>query len=570
MAEGRRRRGWRRWTPVTAAVLVALPLLAAAPAVAAVDGPLRFEAEPGVTFELDDGRHFLDTLELRAGSDGTLLVNELPMDEYVAGVAEMPSRWPLEALKAQAVAARTYAWYSIELGTFTHYDICATVNCQVFRGVDVVRGSSTGERWQQAVDETSGEVLLHDGDPILARYFSTSGGRTYANEEVFPDDTPRPYLTAVDDPYDEVSPYHRWEARFTREEFDAVLARGDTLAAATPVAEVERLGDVDDPAATIVVTGRDGTEVAVSARDLREFVSRLAPTVFPDRFPGRRADGLRPLPATMPSSRYEIELGDDEVLVRGRGWGHGVGLGQYGARGRADDGQSYEQILAAYYGGLEPTTSDAMPERVRVGLDGPDEVTVRADGTFRIVAGDVVVAERALGGWTARRVGDGWALSAPEGTGEQLEVTATRAATGFPGGDDAVVVEAEVNKPVLLQLEVADVAGTTILRRDLGVAEPGTHAATWRYEDAEGATVDDGRYRVTLVGEDAAGERAGQAHEVTVERPPPSVAERVVDGASSPSALVAAVALAAAIVLGLGARGAASARARDDRSRGPS
>jgi SpoIID/LytB domain protein len=541
---------------VLASVVVPAVLVgAAAPAAAvgAVDGPVRFEAGDGVVLELSDGRRYLDTVELRAEGQGALLVNDLDIDDYVAGVAEMPTRWHPEALKAQAVAARTYAWYSIRLGTFTSYDICATVACQVFRGADVVLGSSTGERWRQAVDETSGEVLVDEGGlPILARYFSTSGGRTYPNEVVFPNDGPRPYLVGTEDPADSVSPYHRWRAVFSRAEFDEILGRGETLGRVTPVADIERVGSIHDPTAQVRVTGEDGTTAEVSARDLREFVSRVAPDAFPERFPGPRADRLRSLPDTMPSTRYEFEVTDDEVVVHGRGWGHGVGLGQYGALGRAEQGESYEDILAAYYDGLRPTTSPDLPARVRVGTDVADEVSIRGDGPVRVVAGGEVVLERALGAWTATRDGDGWRLTPPDGHDDPLEVAATRPAPGL-GVDDAVVVETEVNKPVLLHLEVADADGGTVLRRGLGVAEPGRHAATWRYDDTDGRAVPSGRYTLTLVAEDAAGERGGTPHEVTVERPVAAVADRILDQASwAPAVVLAALTavLAAVVILG--------------------
>jgi SpoIID/LytB domain protein len=541
-----------------AAVTAAFALVAglappAAQAATSVAGPLRFEAADGVVLELGDGRRYVGTVELRGGDGGALLVNELSMEAYVEGVAEMPTRWHLEALKAQAVAARTYAWYSIRLGTFTHYDICATVACQVFRGADVVLGSSTGERWRQAVAETRGEVLVDDeGLPILARYFSTSGGRTYPNEVVFPGEGPRPYLVGTEDPADAVSPYHRWRATFSREDFDDILGRGETLAAATPMASIERDGSVHDPTATIRVTSQDGQVVEVGARDFREFVSRVAASTFPDRFPGRRADGLRPLPDTLPSSRYEFEVTDDEVVIVGRGWGHGVGLGQYGALGRADQGESYDEILSAYYDGLAPSTSDDLPVQVRVGTDAADEVSVRGDGAVRIVADGEVVTELALGRWTATRDGSSWTLTAPEGHDEPLTLAPTEPAPGLDLTDDAIVVQTEVNKAVLLHLEVTDADGALVLRRSLGVADPGRHAATWRYEDSDGSAVPPGRYALTLVAEDAEGVQAGDAYEVTVERSAPSVADDLAERASSRPALAAVlvlVALAALLVV---------------------
>lgn len=534
-----------RWQArVRPAIVALLGLLAAAvatgalqPAAAAEDdrpdapvvvpGPLRIELEDGGgTIELGpSGRRYLDTIELRAQDGGTVAVNELSIEDYVAGVAEMPSRWPLEALKAQAVAARTYAWYSMGSTVFDGYDLCATVACQVFVGADRVLDGSTGERWQQAVDDTAGEVLLHDGAPILARYFSTSGGRTYANEDVFPASGPRPYLQAVEDPDDAVSPYHRWTVRFTREEWDDLLAQGETLRATVPVVAVERLGAVDDPGASVRVTGEDGTQVDVGARDLREFLSRVAPQRHPDRFPGLRDDRLRRLPSTVPSSRFEVEVTDDEVILHGQGWGHGVGLGQYGAQGRAERGETYEDILAAYYAGLEPTTSPELPERIRVGFEVPDELTVTADHPARIVADGEVVVARTFGRWTVARQDGGFRLTPPPQDTSELEVAATRTADGVPTGD-AVVVETQVNKPVLLRLEVTEPDGGVVLQRELGVADAGSHAATWRFRDEGGSAVSPGTYQVALVAEDAAGSTGGSPVDIEVTEEAAARAER--------------------------------------------
>jgi SpoIID/LytB domain protein len=486
-----------------------------------VDGAVRVVGGEQVLIGVD-GVRYHDTVELAA--DGQV-INELGTERYVAGVAEMPSRWPLEALKAQAVAARTYAWWSAEHGAHTGFDLCATTACQVFRGAEVVLDG--GQRWEEAVAATAGEVLVApDGGPILARYFSTSGGRTYANEEVFPASGPRDYLVAIDDPYDEVSPYHRWQVRFTREEFDEVLSRGERLVAAVPVAEVERTGDVDDVTAGFRVTGRNGTVVEVGAVELRDFLSLVAPDRFPDRFPSRRADGLRPLPSTVPSSRFTVDVDDDEVVLEGRGWGHGVGMGQYGARGRAEDGADHRAILAAYYGGLQPTRPAELPERIRVGLGQREEVTLAADHLVSIVdAQGEVLVERAIGPWQASRVAGGWRLTPPPDHDRELEVGPTRSVPSLTRDGEAVTVEAEVNKHVVLRLEVADEAGRSVAVRHLGVAEPGLHAATWRLTDDAGDPVPAGTYRLVLTGEDGGGRSAGTPTEVAV-----AAAARPADG----------------------------------------
>ena len=508
---------------VLAAVLALLAVLAVGtdpPAAAEpdaailVDGPVRVVGGEDVLIGVD-GVRYHDTIELAV--DGQV-INELDMERYVAGVAEMPSRWPLEALKAQAVAARTYAWWSAEHGAHAGFDLCATTACQVFRGAEVVLDG--GQRWEEAVAATAGEVLVDpEGGPILARYFSTSGGRTYANEEVFPATGARAYLVAIDDPYDAVSPYHRWRVRFTREEFDEILSRGERLVATVPVAEVERTGDVDDVTARFRVTGRDGSVVEVGAVELRDFLSLVAPDRFPDRFPTRRADGLRPLPSTVPSSRFTVEVRDDEVVLEGRGWGHGVGMGQYGARGRAEDGADHRDILAAYYGGLQPTRPAELPDRLRVGLGQREELTLAADDVVAILdAQGQVAVEPALGPWSASRTSGGWRLTPPADHDRELEVGPTRSVPSLTRDGETITVEAEVNKHVVLRLEVVDEAGLPVATRHLGVAEPGLHAATWRLTDDDGDPVPAGTYRLVLTGQDGAGRSAGTPTEVAVEQ----------------------------------------------------
>src|SRR5690606_24947735 len=112
----------------------------------------------------------------------------------------------------------------------------------------------------------------------------------------------------------------------------------------------------------------------------------------PGRFPQRRSDGLRPLPTTVPSSRFSPEVTDDEVVLHGRGWGHAVGMAQYAANARAQDGHGYLDILAAYYNGLEPTAADDLPPTIRVGIEASGPHVIAGTGAVRIVVdGEVAV-----------------------------------------------------------------------------------------------------------------------------------------------------------------------------------
>ncbi|HEX9766571.1 MAG TPA: SpoIID/LytB domain-containing protein, partial [Nitriliruptorales bacterium] len=410
----------------TGAVLAAPPAAAQQP-VEPVDlgryaGPLRFEAPDGGVLELGDGRRYAGAVEVLLSADGELtVVNDVDIETYVEGIAEMPARWPLEALKAQAVAARTYAWYQATRSAFDGYDICDTTACQVFRGREVVETPEVGQRWAQAVAATAGEVLLYEDTPILARYFSTSGGHTFDNEDVFPSSGPFPYLVGVADPDDAVSPLHTWQVVFSRQQFDAIALRGAQLPSVVPVADVERRPQPDPTPDRIVVTGRNGATLEITAGELRDFLNAAAPAAFPDAFPGPRTDGLR-LPTTVPSGRFDVVVTDDAITLNGSGWGHGVGMGQWGAMGKADRGLSHAEILAAYYNGLDPTTSPELPDRIRVGLSNiGDRVAITSTSVFTISTGDQVLIERGLGTFAIDAAADRTlALTAPPGHGAPL------------------------------------------------------------------------------------------------------------------------------------------------------
>jgi SpoIID/LytB domain protein len=520
------------------AVLLAVVGTVTLPGVALADGPpATIRMEDGVRFVAPDGalievsgvpnaRRFLDTVELLPRRGGIDVVNELGLDTYLYGLAEVPQSWPEAVLDAQVIAARTYAWRSIQRGTFRDHDICATVACQVFRGAEILLGTN-GDRWRDAVDRTSGQVLLWEGEPILARYFSTSGGRTYANEEVFESSGPRPYLRAIADPYDALSPLHRWEVRFTREEFDAILAEGRTLSVAVPLARIERLGPVDDPRAEVRVTGEDGSTVSVRAVVLRDFLSSRAVELFPDRFPPLRSDGVRPLPSTVPTTRYDIELTPTEVILHGLGWGHGVGMGQWGAHARALEGQSAEEILAAYYGGLTPTVDRALPERIRAGMgsarrDEDGAVRVRLTTPTEVTTLGGRVLRTSLGTWRIENVRGGLVVTPPAGEDAPLRVSATSAVPGVswgpgatlgslhPGDVDSTDLRAAVSRPGWLRLEVTTEDGRTVLDRELGLVEQGVHEVRWFHDGDGRERVPAGRYLARLVVTDATGASAGE------------------------------------------------------------
>jgi stage II sporulation protein D len=182
--------------------------------------PLRIIAPGGQPLRLGGAGAFRGALELRPGGGGFGLnaINAVDLESYVRGVvsAESPSSWPAEALKTQAVAARTYAITTNKPGAgFDHYP---DTRSQVYRGVAAETPSTDA-----AVAATDGEVVTHQGKPVVTYFFSTSGGRTENAEFGFPGGEPKPWLKSVADPFDKVSPRHRWTFRFSTAQAGAKL-----------------------------------------------------------------------------------------------------------------------------------------------------------------------------------------------------------------------------------------------------------------------------------------------------------------------------------------------------------
>jgi SpoIID/LytB domain protein len=171
----------------------------------ALAGPLTFRAAKGA-FLAYRGKGFRGDLRVAAVGDRLQLVNVVGLEAYLLGVVpgEMPKDWPLDALKAQAVAARTYAVGNVVNGK--PFDLYSDSRSQVYYGA-----GSEAPGPSQAVRETRGEILTYDGSPAQTLYFSSSGGRTISALDAFGADLP--YLVSVDDPWDTASPNHAWPTR---------------------------------------------------------------------------------------------------------------------------------------------------------------------------------------------------------------------------------------------------------------------------------------------------------------------------------------------------------------------
>ncbi len=258
-------------------------------------------------------------------SGGITAVNYVDLEEYLYSVlgGEMPVNWPMEALKAQAVAARTYALYQRQTSGNTVYDLGDTTSWQVYEGLEDEAPST-----QQAVAETRGQVLTHNGNIIEAVFHSASGGHTENVEEVWV--SHRPYLRAVPD-YDNNSPDFRWTEQFSAAQLQSVVPGIGNILSMTPDVMTAR-GRVS----SMRVQGTDGSQV-VSGAELRSALN-LRSTLF-----------------TVTAQPQDVAAAGDELpapstfTFEGGGFGHGLGLSQWGAYGLAQEGYNYQQIVLHYY-----------------------------------------------------------------------------------------------------------------------------------------------------------------------------------------------------------------------------
>lgn len=285
------------------------------------------EGEPFLPGDLDGGV-LLRVLDGEA-------VREMTLGEYLVGVvrAEMPASFEEEALKAQAVAARTYTVYKLQSGS-SHGEtahICTdSTCCQAYIAEDKARANwgdnadAYEKKVEDAVRDTDGETILYGGVPILAVFHASSAGQTRAAGQVWLNDLP--YLQAVASPEDQDNiPNYYSRAEFTAEEFKSSIL--------TVCPEADLSGGMDGWLRDAVTDGAGSVEtVSVGGVTLK------GSTV-------RTALGLR-------SACFTWEIQDGRMVFFVTGHGHGVGMSQYGANEMAKEGADYQEILTHYYTGV--------------------------------------------------------------------------------------------------------------------------------------------------------------------------------------------------------------------------
>lgn len=361
-------------------------------------GRVRFTADEGPAVPVVTGDHlhyYRGRIEAYRRTGSTVYtINDLPMDEYLYGVVprEMPSSWHGQALRAQAVAARSYsAWKKANAGSESPYHICATTMCQVYSGYAERASHGSGleklerDATNAAVDDTSGTVMTYEGDAIFAEYHSSSGGHTAQGS--------RPYLAPVPDPWDEeFSPHHRWTARIKVSEIED---RWPAIGRLTDIAILDRdgQGPWGGRVNTMAIAGTDGS-VTISGDTFR------ASFWWP-----QHADGLRSRLFTVrlydaepvePPAEVVLSPGESaDVSLRFTNtgtiaWGDTVRLATADPHGRESAFGSgwLSGLRVAALAGPDPVEQDGTGE-FRFAVRAPaDAVSGLYEEAFQMVAGD--------------------------------------------------------------------------------------------------------------------------------------------------------------------------------------
>jgi len=252
------------------------------------------------------------------------VINLVELEKYLYGVlpSEISPKWNIEVLKAQAVAARSFAIYQKLNSKDPDFDLDCSVMFQVYKGFDVEK-----ETTNKAIENTYGEVLAYDNKVIQAFFHSNSGGRTASAEETWGGNLD--YLKSVDDPYCSNQPHYKWNLILDKARIYDILRKNNVntgeIYDIVPSEKTES-GRIK----TIKITGSNGS-FAIKGKDFRAYF------------------GVD----TIKSTNFKIDQRNDKFYFEGFGWGHGVGLSQEGAAGMADKGFSYIDILKHFYVGAK-------------------------------------------------------------------------------------------------------------------------------------------------------------------------------------------------------------------------
>lgn len=279
-------------------------------------------------------------IEIIPREEGLEVVNELPVETYLTAVvpSEMPASYEMEALKAQAVCARTYAWKQIREHCLKGLDadVDDSVSFQVYRNIEPQEAST------EAVRETEAQILCQNGEPVEAYYFSTSAGVT-STDEIWGSTRSAPYLKSVPCRFDANEPWSSWNVELPEELLEERVK--DRMGGEAEFQAVTIVKRSESGAATELEVAAGGNSFKIKNEyEIRRFLSPAGCMVT-------EKDGTQTTGGNLlPSAYFELEQKENENwLITGRGYGHGVGMSQTGANRMAQEGYDHREILDYFF-----------------------------------------------------------------------------------------------------------------------------------------------------------------------------------------------------------------------------
>lgn len=333
-----------------------------------------------------EDKNYRDYINFKIVGENLIVINYVDIDNYLYGVVprEMPASFEMEALKAQSIAARTYALKNMNKHNSEGYDLCDTTHCQVYGGMD-----GEHEKTNRAVDGTSGMIITYNGNIIDALYHANSGGITEDSLEAWGNS--HPYLISVEDEFSINAPNGSWSLNLTADEINKRLkskginignvmdmeiletsssgrvtqlkilgSLGEKVLNKGQIREVLGVTEVKSNWFTIEKGSNEGTTTNLYAVDGNctkpQLIDLKTTYVIDGSFKKRPSRGF--------TSRYinrdgvvdKANGGASAItnfVIEGKGYGHGVGMSQWGAQKMAESGYTFEDILKHYYNGVE-------------------------------------------------------------------------------------------------------------------------------------------------------------------------------------------------------------------------
>ena len=268
-----------------------------------------------------DGKKYFGGIKILKKNSTLTVINIAPVENYLRGVLpkEMIQSWHIEALKAQAVAARTFVLKNRQKHKNDGYELCATTHCQVYSGVETF--SST----DNAVNQTRGEVLFHGGRTVDAPFHADSGGMTESAENVWGGKVA--HLQPISE---EFSHTQAWSVKFSISDFSSRMGSA--------------FGNFKNFSLSPLTIGKSANDRSASGR------VKFLKIIGSNKTVQMKGDEVR-RKFSLPSTLFDVKIENNEIIFFGYGKGHGVGLSQYGAKFYAEKGWKYDKILAHYYKG---------------------------------------------------------------------------------------------------------------------------------------------------------------------------------------------------------------------------